>query len=968
MTVHGAGEQVMMVAPGPERRRGRLAELRGVAHDDASAGTPPRPSAPRRRSRLLEREAVLTDTRALFSKSWEHPVGPIVIEGRSGVGKTAALRSVCHLASTTGWRVLRARADGSKAGVGGSVLEQLLAQGAGGRAPEGARRPVADELAAVVGAFADAGGVVLAVDDAQWCDGASTNWLVELEHTAPQRVRVVLAVALRPPGAPLRPVDDLLSQPSSRVVTLQPLSVDAVTSLVAGYFGEGPDPSFVRACQEDTGGYPLLLLALLRAIGQAGVEPSADNAGRVLEMTSTALARSVLKKLGSLSPAAAKLLEVVVVAGGETELELAAAVADMDRATAGMAAAELAAVDLLRDGTLLAIPFGFVRRTLYAEIPPSRRAALHVTTARLLKSRGAAVEYLAPHLEAAEPSGDAWVAEQLERAGVLALKRGVPERAARYLARALAEHPSAQGRPEMLLNLARAEAVTDTVSARRRLELAMERGAGFDACAKALLDVTAAARDPASRADLAPLLEQLSRQASEAQRPARVELLSAGVLVSRTPDDFVSSSSLLRRFTAEPGARAESRGERAALALSAGVEAGRAATSPEQVASTVHRAMLGEELVTDDPLNCEIWARSLLALARSGHCGEADRVARQCQSEARSRQLEVADAEFSTTLAVSLAWQGSLPGAEAEARHALALPAGPVWARRQEAAACLAGVLTDLGQPDAAGEILTRFESAQPMSCFESHALREQRGRVRAAQGRWSEALADLRAAGRVADACGIDSPLVTGWRGHSALVLSAVGRKSDAIGQALENLELAEATGTAWAVGAALHVLAVAGEPERRLQRLQEGAELLEGAPTSRHLAALLIDLGRELRAAGESGARVRTTLRRGADIALRIGAPPLLAQAAAELRESGARPRRLALTGAESLTRSERRVAELAVKGLTNAEIANRLYVAEKTVEGHLARAYRKLHVRSRRELRGALQSSAATVGEAL
>jgi DNA-binding NarL/FixJ family response regulator len=51
--------------------------------------------------------------------------------------------------------------------------------------------------------------------------------------------------------------------------------------------------------------------------------------------------------------------------------------------------------------------------------------------------------------------------------------------------------------------------------------------------------------------------------------------------------------------------------------------------------------------------------------------------------------------------------------------------------------------------------------------------------------------------------------------------------------------------------------------------------------------------------------------------------------------------------------LTESEERVAELAAEGLTNPEIAARLFMARRTVEANLARAYRKLGIRSRAEL---------------
>ena len=63
----------------------------------------------------------------------------------------------------------------------------------------------------------------------------------------------------------------------------------------------------------------------------------------------------------------------------------------------------------------------------------------------------------------------------------------------------------------------------------------------------------------------------------------------------------------------------------------------------------------------------------------------------------------------------------------------------------------------------------------------------------------------------------------------------------------------------------------------------------------------------------------------------------------------------RTAALTGARSLTASERRVAELAAGGATNREIAQALFVTPKTVEVHLGNAYRKLGIASRRDLPG-------------
>lgn len=66
---------------------------------------------------------------------------------------------------------------------------------------------------------------------------------------------------------------------------------------------------------------------------------------------------------------------------------------------------------------------------------------------------------------------------------------------------------------------------------------------------------------------------------------------------------------------------------------------------------------------------------------------------------------------------------------------------------------------------------------------------------------------------------------------------------------------------------------------------------------------------------------------------------------------------PRRIALSGRESLTPSERRVSQLAAEGLTNKEIAQALFVTLRTVEMHLSNGYRKLGIASRRQLAVAL-----------
>jgi DNA-binding CsgD family transcriptional regulator len=66
--------------------------------------------------------------------------------------------------------------------------------------------------------------------------------------------------------------------------------------------------------------------------------------------------------------------------------------------------------------------------------------------------------------------------------------------------------------------------------------------------------------------------------------------------------------------------------------------------------------------------------------------------------------------------------------------------------------------------------------------------------------------------------------------------------------------------------------------------------------------------------------------------------------------------------VSGVDSLTPSERRIADLAAAGSTNREIAAQLFLTPKTVEWHLGHVFSKLGIRRRRELAAALAVAAA------
>ena len=85
------------------------------------------------------------------------------------------------------------------------------------------------------------------------------------------------------------------------------------------------------------------------------------------------------------------------------------------------------------------------------------------------------------------------------------------------------------------------------------------------------------------------------------------------------------------------------------------------------------------------------------------------------------------------------------------------------------------------------------------------------------------------------------------------------------------------------------------------------------------------------------------------------------LVARAREELHTLGARPRRTAISGIESLTRSEEGVARMAADGLSNREIGQELVFSPKTVENQLDHICRKPGISSRKQLHDALATHA-------
>jgi DNA-binding CsgD family transcriptional regulator len=203
-----------------------------------------------------------------------------------------------------------------------------------------------------------------------------------------------------------------------------------------------------------------------------------------------------------------------------------------------------------------------------------------------------------------------------------------------------------------------------------------------------------------------------------------------------------------------------------------------------------------------------------------------------------------------------------------------------------------------------------------------------------------------------------ITNPACSGWRSPAALALAALDRRPEAREVAEAELSAARYFAIPDAEGVALRTLGLVAAGAEGLEALRTSMAVLERAEGRLEHARSVLELGAALRRGGDR-VEARDVLREALDAAARIGATGLADRAHEELVAAGARPRRdrRLLSGRESLTASEDRVASLAAEGLTNREIAQRQFVTVKAVQWHLRNVYRKLDIGSREELSEAL-----------
>ncbi|GAA1618551.1 helix-turn-helix transcriptional regulator [Nocardia ninae] len=395
-----------------------------------------------------------------------------------------------------------------------------------------------------------------------------------------------------------------------------------------------------------------------------------------------------------------------------------------------------------------------------------------------------------------------------------------------------------------------------------------------------------------------------------------------------------------------------------------------AAASADRQAATVlsaitarepigHIAIAAQELLTGHRLNPATVEPLATAIDGLVHAERLDLAQTWCDvllAEANARSAPTWQSVFAGLRAEVSLRRGDLTAAEHYAQRALNQVAAKnlgTWVGSP--VATLIRTLTAAGRYR---EAQTQLDRAVPPPMFASRfGLRylHARGHLHLATHRFDDAIEDFRTCGELMQRWQLDLPVVVPWRNDMAQAYSAMGDQDNARTYArlhISHLGRADAHRTG---GVSLRLLAAAGPQQDRLVLLRESEAIARVHDDQLEIALLLQDLADTYQRMGQSD-RARALHRNADRLARRCGVKPLSGSAATEEPPVSVR------SSAEirsALSPAELRVATLAADGERNRDIADQLGITTSTVEQHLTRVFRKLHVGSRSELRFAMRT---------
>ena len=341
---------------------------------------------PRTPNGLVDRERETAVLRTMVDELAAGRHGCLLVEGPAGIGKTRLLDELRRLAAGADVWARSARSSTLEQGFEWGVARQLFDSAVDDVVRRGEPFAVLRGLYEVVTSLADDAPSVLCVDDVQWSDEASLQFLAYLVRRL-EGIPVLVVLALRT-GEPHQ-ADDLLAELAGNesVVVMHPapLSEGATATLVTERLGRGA-VSFVAACHRMTSGNPLLLRQLLRALADEGVPPDAAHVDTVRAVGSRAITSLVALRLRRMPASVTTVARAVAVLGPAADLVSVADLAQHPVEDVAAALDVLARSEILLDDQQLDFVNPLVRDAIHADIPAGERALLHERLKRRLKS------------------------------------------------------------------------------------------------------------------------------------------------------------------------------------------------------------------------------------------------------------------------------------------------------------------------------------------------------------------------------------------------------------------------------------------------------------------------------------------------------------------------------------------------------------------------------------------------------
>jgi DNA-binding CsgD family transcriptional regulator len=896
-----------------------------------------------------------------FVAALSHGDRALLVEGDTGIGKTALWRAAVEFATAGECRVLKCVGEESEARLSFAGLGDLLADVGdevlatlpgpqrealelalvrrSGNAGRVNAKAVGVGLRSLLVELAVTGPVMIAVDDVQWLDGATARTLAFAVRRLEGQPVGVLAAA-RTPIASRDPLglERAFAPDRFERVRLGPLSVGALRAVLERGLGfQYPRPVLLRI-EQTTGGNPLFALELARALGPT----PASEAGVPLPVPES-LRELVAARVANLGSEGKRAL-LAAAALSHPSVQLV----EKSSSAAGLAAVEEKGFVRVEAGRIV-FAHPLYASAVYAASASGRRRAVHMRLAGLITEP----EERARHLALGASRPDNAVAAALDRAAAQARARGAWDAAGELLEQACAFTTPEEAEAANRRRLAAAEHhvhAGDRPRARALLESLLAEDAAGRLRSDGLRLLAEIRYNEDSFATVPGLLAEALEHTDDPALIVRLELTLAYVYCQNL-FDFAAGERHARLALkhALPLGDGAPLGEALAFNAMVGFLVGRGVDW-----EAVERAVALED--TDRLLPIHMRPSLIAALLKLyvGRLGEAREQLTMLRSAASNSGDE-------SDLAFVLYWFAYLE-----------IQTG----RFEEAAAIAQEAVV---QAASTGSQVSNQTMAISLRAF-AHAHRGEVSEARSDAAEVSEACVELgllhpllfissalgllelslanpvaswEAARQLTEATesrGIAEPLLHHFLPGALEALVALGELARAE-RLLDEFEArARALDRVWALATGARcrglLLAAQGDLDGADQALQRALAEHGRLAMPFELARTLLVHGQVLRRRRKRQA-ARETLQQAHALFQELGSPLWAKRTQVALEGLGARRRDGALTSAEQ------RVAELAVAGRSNKEIAAALFVSVHTVELHLSHAYAKLGVRSRSQL---------------